>query len=395
MKQIAAALEFGTSKVVCLIGEHSSHRTEVIGMGSCDYAGYSRGRWNEPEALEETIYSAVREAELQARRRVRSVFVGVPGSFLRVVSGRIGVPVSGKDKRVSQHDVERLLQAAEKAYSPDRYRALHRSPLYFMTDGHQAVHRPVGMRAKQISAVMSYTLADMLFMKGVTKVLSRLGLQCEAFVATSAAVGSYMLDHVRNEACSVVADVGYLATDVSLYQGRGLVFHETIPIGGGHITSDIAYCLGMSADGAEKVKRRYVYGMLTSEGERMTVSDGDRVKRIRTDELQQVVEARSEELFESIRGVLATCGYLFGEDAVLYLTGGGVNLMRGVRQFASSHLDMKVKLLAPSLGNLDSPLYTGAAAVLQYGLLEGSDEEQSTSGMAFFCTDRGVVPWTV
>ena len=382
MKQVAAALDFGTSKVVCLVGELTPYRIEVLGLGTCEYAGFNRGKWNEPENLEKAVYAAVREAEIQSRHKVRSLHVGIPGEFLKVVSGRLAISVAGKDKRISQHDVDRLLQAAGKAYSPDRYKALHRSALYYITDNRPVVSEPVGIRSSKLGAVMSYVLADMLFMSGVSKLLDGLALTAEQYVAVPYAIGQFQIPDESRALGAVLVDVGYLSTDVSIFQGKGIVYQETLPMGGGHITSDIAYCMEVSFEAAEKIKRRFVYGMIAEEGERMTFTDGDRVKRLHADKLQQVVEARTDEIIDAVQRMIRHCGYHMDERTIIYLTGGGFNLMRASRHYIDNRLELKVKLLSPNMANLDSPVYSSAAAVLEYGLMQDEEPEEESGFFA-------------
>lgn len=85
MKTIAAAIDFGTSKVVTLVAESGGyHRCDIIGAGQVPYDGYTDGYWNTPEKVTEAISASIQEAENQSHRRIREIHVGVPGEFCRV-----------------------------------------------------------------------------------------------------------------------------------------------------------------------------------------------------------------------------------------------------------------------------------------------------------------------
>ena len=86
MKSVTAAIEFGTSKVMCVIGrEKSVGRFEVLGAGEAKYEGIKNGRWRKSSNVEESVAKALAFAERKAKKRVREAFIGVPGGFCKVI----------------------------------------------------------------------------------------------------------------------------------------------------------------------------------------------------------------------------------------------------------------------------------------------------------------------
>ena len=69
MKNMAAAIDFGTSKVVTLVAESGGyHRCDIIGAGQVPYDGYIDGYWNTPEKVDDAIRDSIQEAEAQSHR---------------------------------------------------------------------------------------------------------------------------------------------------------------------------------------------------------------------------------------------------------------------------------------------------------------------------------------
>ena len=143
MRQTVAAIDFGTSKIVCVIAQKRAGAAyHVLGSGTVPYAGYSDGRWNDIKKLEDATYAAIREAELSAKRKVRQIYVGVPGDFTRAVCGRAKVDVMSKDRRVSKQDVLKLMRRAEQPLRTQHYKILHRRPVYFTPVSYTHLARP-------------------------------------------------------------------------------------------------------------------------------------------------------------------------------------------------------------------------------------------------------------
>ena len=100
MRQTAAAIDIGTSKVVCMIAEKGVYDGfNLLGISVNEYAGYDRSGWLEPRELKYTISSVLREAEKQAGRRLRRVHVGVPGDFTEVILKKASLSF-GKARRM-------------------------------------------------------------------------------------------------------------------------------------------------------------------------------------------------------------------------------------------------------------------------------------------------------
>ena len=113
MKNTVTAIDFGTSKIVALVGETSGRqRCDIIGAGFAGYAGFSDGQWNDPAQLNEAISKAVHEAEEQGHVRVREVSVGVPGEFSRVYTVETRLDLQGADPHVTERNIEDLFRNA-------------------------------------------------------------------------------------------------------------------------------------------------------------------------------------------------------------------------------------------------------------------------------------------
>ena len=223
MKQVAAALDFGTSKVVCVVGElRGYNRFDIQGSGVCEYDGYRQGHWLRPENLTDVIHTAVREAEIHSRKRVKEIYVGVPGEYCRVVCSKASIDIEGRDNKVTERDVERLLAKTEEIYHPDRYKVVHCTPVYYLTDKNKKIIYPVGVKTTKLSGFISYVLADVFFINDVTKRANELGMEVQTFVSDALAQTLLLVPAEDRDRTAVLVDVGFYNTQVAIVEGDGI-----------------------------------------------------------------------------------------------------------------------------------------------------------------------------
>ena len=365
MKNTVTAIDFGTSKIVALVAETSGRqRCDITGAGFAAYSGFADGQWNEPGALNEAIAAAVHEAESQGRTHIREVNVGVPGEFSRVYTVETKIELQGADPHVTVRNIEDLLRQATDELGIVRGVIVHRSPAWFMVDDGKKTLEPMGMRGSSLRALVSFVVADQFFLDDVSERFRALNITVNSFF--SAPVGQAMLfipDEERDRT-AVLIDVGYLNTEVMAVEGDAVTFHKVLPIGGGNIAADVAYGLDLPLSSAENIKRAYVFGVSAGE-EKYTQPDRDGVSKTFTrEEVANVLEPRVEEIAEAIHDAIKSSGVRLSNWSVTYLTGGGLAINRGGRDFLSAKLDRPVRELPRKTGKLSSPIYTSVLGVL-------------------------------
>lgn len=365
MKNTVTAIDFGTSKIVSLVAETSGRqRCDIIGAGFSTYAGFADGQWNEPGALNEAISAAVHEAETQSHVRIREVNVGVPGEFSRVYAVEAKLDLQGADPHVTVRNIEDLFRKATDELGAVRGVIVHRSPAYFIVDDGKKTLEPMGMRGSELRALVSFVVADQFFLDDVSERFRALNITVNSFFSTPTGQAMLFIPDEERDRTALLIDIGYLSTEVMAVEGDALVFHKVLPIGGGNIAADLAYGLEIPLSSAEQIKRQYVFG-LAAEDQKYDALDRDGVSKSFTrEEVGEVLEPRVEEIAEAIRDAVKNSGVRLGNWSVAYLTGGGLILNRGGRDFLSNKLDRPVRELPRKTGKLSSPVYTSVLGLL-------------------------------
>lgn len=378
MKQAIMAIDFGSSKISAIIASSAQgSRCDALGAGSVNYSGFRNGRWMDPPGVADAVYEAARLAQQRAHRRMRDVYIVVPGDYTRVVCGKSGAQVAGKDKRVSSTDIQRLIRSTDGVYKPDRYKVIHRSPAYYSLDEMGRIDNPLGQRGRRLGGLIGYVLADTLFLKDAQAVCDELGLSIKGYVASSLGQGISYISSEDRSRVAVLVDVGYTSTQVALFQGDGMIYHETLPIGGWNIVSDLCHGLDVSIDEAEMIKRRYVFGMSFNEDAnlKLLIERDEKVSRFEYAKVHEIIDARVEEWMDVLSQTVASCGFRIGERAPIYLSGGGLAMMRGARQHIAGRLSRIVKPVTPHTAAMNTPNYASLVGAVEY-LLAYTDVSQ-------------------
>ena len=380
MKTMAAAIDFGTSKVVTLVAESGGyHRCDIIGAGQVPYDGYTDGYWNTPEKVTEAISASIQEAENQSHRRIREIHVGVPGEFCRVYVTETTLQLQGVDPHVTPADVERIFTMADQDIQPVRGVIIHRSPAWFTVDDGKKTMEPVGMKGSALITFVSFVVADEFFLNDINRRMQSLGVEVAGFFSLPMGESLLFLPPEDRDRTAVLIDIGYLNTEIMVVEGDALVFHKVIPIGGAHITVDLTYGLEVPMAAAEQIKRSYIFGMPGGDTIDAMLENG-RTATFERDAVARVLEPRVDEIAEEIRKELDESGVKLGSWSNVYLTGGGLALMRGGREYLASQLDRPVRAPSPKAAKLNSPIFSSSLGLMDL-VFETIEQQTEKSGL--------------
>ncbi len=346
-----AALDIGTTKVACLIARGDAHGAlTVLGSGQEAAAGMHAGRVVDMEAAEGAIRTAVHRAERMAGENVRSVFVGTSGGMPR--SGFADVEVAIGGRPVDENDIQRAfdqLQASDEGRDRD---IVHAVPIDYAIDGSQGIRDPRSMYGDSLRVRLHLVSVAHGSLRNLLTCVSRCDLQVAAPVAAAYASGLACLVSDEMALGAICIDIGGGTTKLAIFGGGNLVWTETLPIGGEHVTNDIAQGLSTSVAGAERMKR--LHGALSADSaggddtvevpeigpEDARSGTGRHVPRAM---LTRIVRARFEEIFEHARSRIEASGLdkWAGNRVVI---GGGASQTYALSDLAGRILDKQVRL---------------------------------------------------
>jgi cell division protein FtsA len=358
---VISVLDVGSSKICCLIARLTpregealrgrSHAIEVLGFGSTRSRGVKSGVVVDLEEAEAAIRIAVDAAERLAEITVGSLIVNLSCGRLRSEAYSASISVSGGT--VSHSDVQRVLAAGGAQSVSDGRLVVHSLPIGYALDGHHGIADPAGMLAGTLGVDMHVVTADEAPLRNLELAVNRCHLELETVVATPYASGLASLVDDEAELGVACVDMGGGTTSLAIfYEGR-FVHADSVPIGGNHVTLDIARGLSTRVADAERLKCRYGSALpsIADEKDILTVppvgeNEFDSPNAVPKSALTRIIRPRIEETLEMVRDKLAGSGFgeIVGKRVVLT---GGASQLTGLTETARRILGRNVRLGRP------------------------------------------------
>lgn len=371
---IIVGLDLGTTKVCAIVGElKETGQVDIIGIGISPSHGLKKGVVVNIDSTVESIKKSVEEAEHMAGVEIQSVYVGISGSHIKGINSR-GV-VAIRNKEVVPTDMARVIDAARAVNIPMDQQILHVLPQEFIIDDQDGIKDPLGMFGVRLEAKVHIITGARTSIQNIEKSCHRAGLHVNDLVLQPLASSRAVLTTEEQDLGAVVVDIGGGTTDVALFLEGSLWHTEVLPIGGNHLTNDIAIGLRTPASEAEKIKIRYgcALSSLVKHEETLDVpSVGGRPPRLLSRQiLSEIIEPRVEELFGMVQQRLKKTGFedMFASGIVLT---GGTALMEGLPEAAERFLGLPIRRGAPrNIGGLmdvvNSPIYATGVGLVLFG----------------------------
>lgn len=386
---LLAALDIGSSKIACFIGRiiDEAGTFEILGVGNHASSGLKNGTITDLDSAEASICHTVHAAENMAADimkgyPLREVVVNLPGVHAMSHVHTADVQIAGHE--ITDNDVRRALAKAQERVLSDDYELVHTIPVGYRIDGHEGIREPRGMVGQDMSIDIHMVTGDMAALKNISTCIGRSHLDITALCVSAYAAGLAVLVEDEMDLGCTVIDIGGGVTSFAVFQGGAMVYTDAIPIGGRHITNDIARGLTTSLADAERLKVLYgsAIALETDEAElidvpRLGEDEGGEPNHVPRSLLVGIIQPRVEEIFDLVRACLndSGLGATLGRRVVLT---GGSSQIQGLKDMGEHVLDKQVRLGRPiRLSGLpdavSGPAFATTAGLLTY-ISERSDE---------------------
>lgn len=388
---IFVGIDVGTTKVCALVGQlNEEGRVRVIGAGVVPSQGMRKGGVVSLEGVARAVEAAKDKAERSSGYEITSALVSLSGAQIASLNSKGMAGVSGRI--IGADDVARALDAARSIALPYNRQVIHVIPRGYVVDGQDGIKSPIGMHGYRLEVEAHIVTAASTALRNLEKAFEAVGLGIDGWVMAPLAAGEVVLTETEREMGVVLCDVGGGTCDLAVYI-EGAVWHTAvIPVGGDHMTSDIAQGLHLPPDTAETVKQRHGHARVASldPSEMFAVRPfgQDKSMQFRRTDLAAVLEPRVEELFSLVRQEIKRSGYDGLLPAGMVLT-GGTSLLPGIRDVASDVLRLPVRLGEVDepqglVDQLRSPAFAASLGLLEWARLQEEQSRLTGRGLAGF-----------
>lgn len=383
-RNIVTAIDVGTAAVQTVVAERVPDREElqILGIGSAPSAGVRRGAVIDAEDAAAAIRHSVAQARKTAGVPIKAVWVGVDGAYITSTSVRGVIAVSRADQEIAPEDVRRALAAAE-AFIPKNHNkeVLHIIPREFRVDNESGVRDPVGMHGVRLEAEALVIEASSPYVKSLFKAVEQAGLRVQDYVFSPLAAAEAVLSKRQKELGTILLDMGAGACSFMVFEEGVPVHAGVIPIGGGHITGDVAIGFRTHVDAAEQIKVAYATCAVSDLPKRDSIRladfipGHDEVVSRRT--LAEIVEARLQDLFELLQKELRRINRarLLPGGVVLI---GGSSQVPGILPLTRRELGLPTEYgvpqgFAPALDDADALVFAPALGIARWAAAKSTD----------------------
>ena len=370
MGEYIVSIDIGTSKICTMIGKVNKYsQLDIIGRGMAPCSGLKKGIIVDIESTAASIRDAIEEAEMSANMRVGSAYVNIHGMHVNVINNKSIVNINGRE--ITRHDVENILNLVKDVEISEDKQLIDVIPRQYIIDDYDEIIDPVGMVGTRLEVDADILVGKITSVQNIIKSLERAGIQIDGIVAEAFATAGICLTPDERDIGAVLLDVGGSVTDVSVHCGKRLVFYDTIPVGGDHVTNDIAIGLRISNAEAEKIKRQFELALtsLIKNDQEITVLDinENRKKNVKVSEVVDIIEARVFEIFSICRNLMDKSGIVLPSGSNVVMTGAGISYVDGCKQLAQEVFDMPVRVVqAGQLQGVSKPEFIVSAGLIRY-----------------------------
>lgn len=373
--EIFAGLDIGSTKICTVVAEiFGDGRVDIIGVGAVPCAGLKRGVVVDMDATAQGIRESVDVAQRISGAEIHTAVVGVTGEHISSLNSPGRVAVTQEDHEVRREHVERVLDASRVIVLPPEREIIHAIPRGFTIDGQAGIKDPVGMSGRRLEVETHIITGSTSFLQNVAKSVAKAGVEIEETVLASIASGLAVTSPEERDLGVAVVDIGGGTTDIAIFVEGEVYYTAVLPVGGGHITHDIAVGLQASQNEAERVKKEFGRArvdMLEAGAVFEVAALGSaELRSLPQHILAQLIEPRVEEMFELTKREIERSGYLGMLPMGVVLT-GGTSQLPGIVEVATKTLETPSRVELPRgvggmVDSVNSPIYSTAVGLVKF-----------------------------
>ncbi len=370
---IYAGLEIGTSKICVVVGEAKRDGTiKILGVGTAPSRGVRKGEIVDFQKVQTVLNDALVRAEEPSDVMIRTVFLGVTGGHIKSLNSRGAWRLQEDQGEITEDDVEEAKEIARNVEIPQDHVFLHSITRQYIVDGQEGVRQPIGREGRVLEADYHIIHGVRGRIQNAVKCVREVPLEVEDVVFTAIAAAQVVLNREAKAQGALMIDIGGGTADYVLYEDGMIAASGCVPLGGDHITQDIAMAVQIPDRRAEELKvteGSCIYDDLSPDDiVRVEDDNGFMIAEVERSFLNEVIHLRVREIFEQVK---ARCEDHIGHLAAgIYLT-GGTSLLKGIDVVAQDVFERKVTRAgsAPVSGvtaTFEKPQFSAPIGLIRY-----------------------------
>jgi len=339
-------LDVGTSAVRCVVGmfdPNGGNMPSIIGHGQAPNQGMRRGAVVHVDEVADAIVHAVTEAERISGTQIKHATVNVNGSHVSGLNSEGVIAISTANREITPEDRLRVEEAATIVSLPPNREIVQFFAKNYSLDGQRNIKDPVGMHGVRLEVDAHIVTASSPNMRNLDMALQKAEIQPTHHTVSGLAAAEAVLSRQQKEAGTALIDVGAGTTNLIVFEDGEVQYVAVLPIGGQHLTNDLAIGLKTDLDIAEAVKVQHANLRQDAKRSSVNVKVGNKTHHFDSEEIDMVVEARAEELLEYVDKELQKIKRSRKLPGGVVLT-GGTSKLPGFDELARDKLQLPARI---------------------------------------------------
>lgn len=382
--QIITGLDIGTNSIKMLsVAKRSKEgEPEVLSQHQEISFGVRKGVVIDVNKVAEIIASLAEKNKQDCERKIEMVYASIGGGHISCTFSHGLISVSRADRKISEEDIERVLQNAQIFPLSGNKEIIEIFPSEYLVDGEKGIKEAVGLEGVRLEVNILALCGFSPYLKNSTQAILNSGIQSNYLIFSPLASARAVLTPREKELGVLLLDIGAGTTNLVVFEEGGLIHTAVLPVGSANITSDIAICLKTDIDIAEKIKLEFGTcdtSQKSSKDEKKIKIEGEELLSFSKKTLHEIIEARVSEIFEFVNKELKKIARQELLPAGVVLTGGGAKLP-GIKQLAKKELKLPCRIGVPRgfPPSLEDPVFSVVCGLILEGMdTEGESESSS------------------
>ncbi|MCD8293931.1 MAG: hypothetical protein LUE27_01605 [Clostridia bacterium] len=362
-----AVLDIRSSDITAVVGDRGVNSTFIIkSKYTAKYDGYAEGDLLDLDSFKNAVANVISRT-LASNKGLKSIYIGVPGEFLRLINHDEILSFESV-KRITPQDEKELRQMATPV-PDDRWVEIRHGCLYYVLSDKRKVINPIGSTGDSLQGRFCFYMCSRAFIACVQEAFKPFPQLTDIRLIPSVhAEAMYLIEPEKRDEVAVLFDLGYISSSYSVICGNGLLYTSSFSVGIGHIAFFVSEALEIPFEVAStfittvNLNARENYASEEEcmyEGKLYQVSTTDICDKIR-DGLDFICSSINE-CSDSFRGA-----NISGKP--INITGEGVKVIRGAADHIASRLEKGIEIVAPKVPYYDKPQYSSTFSLLNMAL---------------------------
>lgn len=339
-------LDIGTSKVRCVVGTfdpNGGQAPSIIGHGEAVNQGMRRGSVVHVDEVADAIVKAVTEAERISGMPIKEATVNVNGSHVSGLNSEGVIAISAANREITHEDRLRVEEAATIVSLPANREIVQFFAKNYSLDGQRNIKDPVGMHGVRLEVDAHIVTGSTPNLRNLDMALDKAEIQANHHTVSGLAAAEAVLTRQQKEAGTALIDIGAGTTNLIVFEDGEVQHIGVIPIGGQHITNDLAIGLKTDLDVAEAVKVQHANLRQNVTKSVAHVKIGTKDYHFDFEDICMIIEARVEELLEFVDKELQKIKRSRKLPGGIVLT-GGTSKIAGLDEFARDKMQLPSRI---------------------------------------------------